>query len=56
MEIKASVGMVFEEVFGEFLLEVSHTRRKVQQPVERTEIEVLISARPYSCMDCGRIF
>jgi hypothetical protein len=32
-----------------FLLEVGHTGVKVQQHVVGTIIEVLISARPYSC-------
>jgi hypothetical protein len=53
-KIEASVGMVFEAVLVNFLLEVNRTGVKVQQPVVGTNIEVLISARSYNCTDLAR--
>jgi hypothetical protein len=56
MEIEASEDTFFKVVFEEFLLEDGRIRGKVQQPVEGTIFKVLISARSYSCTDCGMIF
>jgi hypothetical protein len=52
-KIKASVGTIFQATFGEFFVG-GRLYKRVQQFVVGIKIEVLISTKPYNCMDLAQ--